>query len=212
MSQQINLYSPVFRKQSKVFSAITMVQGLGLIVLVIAVFYFYMAGQSTLLELNAEASAQQLKSDLERLKVYGARESPAERLKMLAERKKALEATLATQTQALEALKAGAFGRSEGYSDTLRALARVSVDGVWLTRVDFAAGSGELSLSGQAVRAELVPAYLERLRADKALRGQSFAVLEVTRTAAAPSAPGKPNAPALVAFTLSSGAEPPRAR
>jgi len=211
MSQQINLYSPIFRKQTKMFSATTMVQGLALIALVIAVFYYYVAAQSSLLELRVADSGQRLRSELERLKLYGAGESPAERLKQLAERKKVLEATLASQSQALAALKAGSFGRSEGYSDTLRALARVSVDGVWLTRVDFAAESGELSLSGRALRAELVPAYLERLRADRALSAQKFALLEVTRPPAA-AAPGKPPAPVVVDFTLSSGAEPPRAK
>jgi hypothetical protein len=153
MSQQINLYSPIFRKQTKMFSATTMVQGLGLIALVIAVFYYYVAAQSSLLELRVADSGQRLRSELERLKLYGAGATPAERLKLLAERKKVLEATLASQSQALEALKAGSFGRNEGYSDTLRALARVSVDGVWLTRVGFAEGSGELSLSGRAMRA-----------------------------------------------------------
>ena len=201
MSQQINLYSPIFRKETKVFSATTMLQGLGLIVLVVAVFYYYMSAQSSLLELRAAESAQQLKSELERLKVYGAQASPAERLRALAERRKALEATLGTQTQALEGLKAGAFGRSEGYSATLRALARVSVEGVWLTRVDFSEDGGELSLAGRALRADLVPAYLARLRADPALRQQDFTRLEVKRPA-----------PAFVEFTLSSGEEAPKAK
>ena len=201
MSQQINLYSPIFRKQTKVFSAITMLQGLGLIALVIAVFYYYMSAQSSLLELRAAESARHLKSELERLKVYGAHESPAERAKALAERKKLLETTLAGQTQALEGLKAGSFGRSEGYSGMLRALARVSVEGVWLTRVEFSEASGELSLAGRALRADLVPAYLARLRADPSLRKQEFAQLEVTRTA-----------PAFVEFTLSSGAQPAKTK
>jgi Tfp pilus assembly protein PilN len=205
VSQQINLYSPIFRKQTKVFSATTMLQGLGLIVVVIAVFYYYMSVQSSLLELRAAQSGQQLKSELERLKVYGTRESPAERLKALAGRKKELEAALGTHTQALAGLKAGAFGRSEGYSGTLRALARVSVEGVWLTRVDFAEDSGELSLAGRALRADLVPAYLARLRADASLRTQEFTRLEVTRPAPAQRAPGAAPALAFVEFTLSSG-------
>jgi Tfp pilus assembly protein PilN len=212
MSQQINLYSPIFRKQTKVFSATTMLQGLGLIALVIAVFYYYMSAQSSLLELRAAQSAQQLKSELERLKVYGARESPAERLKMLAERKKALEATLGTHAQALEGLKAGAFGRSEGYSGILRALARVSVEGVWLTRVQFSEDSGELSLAGRALRADLVPAYLARLRSDPALRTQEFTRLEMTRPAPAPRAAGAAPAPAFVSFTLAAGGEAPKAK
>jgi hypothetical protein len=201
VSQQINLYSPIFRKQTKVFSATTMLQGLGLIVLVVAVFYYYMSAQSSLLELRAAESGRQLRSELERLKVYGASDSPAERVKALAERKKALEDTLASQGQALQALKEGSFGRNEGYSGMLRALARVSVEGVWLTRLEFSEGSGELSLAGRALRADLVPAYLARLRADPSLRKQEFARLEVTRAA-----------PTFVEFTLSSGGERPKAK
>ena len=72
---------------------------------------------------------------------------------------------------------------------------------VWLTRVEFSEGSGELSLAGRALRADLVPAYLARLRADPSLRKQQFAQLEVTRTA-----------PAFVEFTLSSGGERPKAK
>jgi Tfp pilus assembly protein PilN len=212
MSQQINLYSPIFRRQTKVFSATTMLQGLGLIALVIAVFYYYMAAQSSLLELGAAQSEQQLKSELERLKVYGARESPAERLKMLAERRKALEATLSTHAQALEGLKAGAFGRSEGYSGMLRALARVSVDGVWLTRVEFSQDGGELSLAGRALRADLVPAYLAQLRRDPMLREQEFAHLEVTRPAPVAAAAGAAPPASFVDFTLSSGGEERKAK
>ena len=213
MSQQINLYSPIFRKQQKVFSATTMLQGVGLIVVVVAVFYYTLTLQSSLLEIRAANSSQQLKGELERLKAYGgARESPAERAKALAERKKTLEASLASQKQALEAFESGALGRTEGYASLLRALARVSVEGVWLTRIRLAEGSGELSLSGRATRADLVPVYLERLRSEQALRGQAFSRLEVTRAAAAPAAPGAAAAPSgasFVEFVLAAGEEAP---
>ena len=195
MSQQINLYSPIFRKQSKVFSATTMLQGLALIALVAGVFFYTLSLQSSLLEIRAAQSSRTLQAELERLKAYGAGEPPAARAKALAERKKALAAQLAAQAKALEALDAGGLGRSEGYSALLRALARRSMEGVWLTRIEFAEASGELSLAGRASRTELVPAYLERLRAEQALRGQTFSRLEVTRPAGMP----------FVEFTLSSG-------
>jgi Tfp pilus assembly protein PilN len=204
VSQQINLYSPVFRKQTKVFSAAAMLQGVGLIVLVIAVFYFYMAAQSSLLELRVVESAQLLKSELERLKVYGALESPAERARSVAERRKAVEDSLASQAAVLEMLQAS-FGRTDGYSELLRALARVSVEGVWLTRVQFSEAGGELSIAGRASRPDLVPVYLERLRGDRALRTQEFTQLELAR----PLAEAKPGAapPTYVEFMLSSTVE-----
>lgn len=207
MSQQINLYSPIFRKQTKIFSAVTMLQGLALIVVVVAVFFYYISLQSSILEIRAAESSRQLKSELERLKVHGARESPAERTKALAERKKGLEANLASQKQALAVFESGALGRAEGYSEILRALARLSMEGVWLTRIQFAEGRGELSISGRAARPELVAAYLERLRSEEALRGQEFSMLEVTRPAAAAAAPAPGTAPGVpfVEFVLSSG-------
>ena len=213
MSQQINLYSPIFRKQQKVFSATTMLQGVVLIVLVVGVFYYTLSLHSSLLEIRAADSSRQLQGELERLKAYGARESPAERSKALAERKKALEAGLASQTLALKAFESGALGRTEGYAPLLRALARVSVEGVWLTRIQVAEGSGELSLMGRATHAELVPVYLERLRSEQALRGQTFSRLEVTR-ASAQAAPGPGGAPAPAArawveFALLGGEDAP---
>jgi hypothetical protein len=195
MAQQINLYSPIFRKQSKVFSALTMLQGLALIAVVVAVFFGVVSAQTSLLEIRAADSARQLQAELERLKAYGAHETPAERAQSLAERRKKLEARLAAQRQVLAGFEGGAVGRIEGYSEPLRALARRSMEGVWLTRIEFAEASGELSLAGRATRAELVPAYLERLRGEQALSGHNFTRLEVTRPAKAP----------YVEFTLSSG-------
>jgi hypothetical protein len=195
VSQQINLYSPIFRKTPKVFSAVTMLQGLALIVVVVALFYYAMSLQSSVLETRAANSARELASELERLKALGAREAPAERAKALAERKKALEAQLANHQQALAALESGGVGRTEGYAELLRALARRSMEGVWLTRIEFAEAGGELSLAGRATRAELVPSYLERLRTERALGAHTFSRLEVTRPQGVP----------YVEFTLSSG-------
>lgn len=206
MSQQINLYSPLFRKQKKVFSAVAIAQAIGLVVLFIAVFYFYVAGQTSLLELRAVDSGRQLKSDLERLKVSATSESPEARAKTLSERKRKLEAALAERAQALQAMESSAPGRTEGYASILRALARLSMEGVWLTRVRFSDENGEASIIGRALRPGLVPVYLERLRSEERLRGQEFASLEITRQTT-PAAQGEsraaPQAGSLVEFVLS---------
>jgi len=197
MSQQINLYSPLFRKQKKVFSALAMLQAMAVIVVVVAAAYGFISMRTSLLEIQAADSTQRLKSELERLKVYGAHESPAERDKALAARRKSLEAALAARGRAVQALQEGELGRARGYSDPLRALARSAMGGVWLTRIEFSEHNGELSLVGRATRAELVARYLERLRAQAALRGQRFSSLEIRRQAAGKSAP-------FVEFALSS--------
>ena len=54
MSQQINLYNPLFLKREKHFSARTMVQALGIIALGLAALYVYVLVEST----KAECMAQ----------------------------------------------------------------------------------------------------------------------------------------------------------
>ena len=197
MSQQINLYSPLFRKQKKVFSALAMLQAMALVVAGVIGFYAYIALQSSLLEINVADAEQRLRSEIERLKVYGAGESPEALAKTLGERRKVLEATLAERHRTTQALAESGLGRNEGYSGALRALARLSMDGLWLTRIQFAEKDGEVAIAGLATHPERVAAYLERLRGEEALRGQAFSRLEIRR-------PPSGERPGVVEFLLSS--------
>lgn len=205
MSQQINLYSPLFRKQKKIFSGVAMAQATALVVIGVLAFYAYVSLQTSLLEIRVVDSGQRVRAEIERLKVYSATESPEVRAKALAEQKKKLEAALAERTRTVQALAESGLGRSDGYSASLRALARLSMQGVWLTRVQFAEKEGEVALVGLATHPELVAAYLERLRKEEALRGQAFSRLDIRR-------PPTPERPGVVEFTLSSAAPAPQGR
>lgn len=205
MSQQINLYSPLFRKQKKIFSGVAMAQATALVVIGVLAFYAYVSLQTSLLEIRVVDSGQRVRAEIERLKVYSTTESPEVRAKALAEQKKKLEAALAERTRTMQALAESGLGRSDGYSASLRALARLSMQGVWLTRVQFAEKEGEVALVGLATHPELVAAYLERLRKEEALRGQAFSRLDIRR-------PATPERPGVVEFTLSSAAPAPQGR
>lgn len=205
MSQQINLYSPLFRKQKKIFSGVAMAQATALVVVGVLAFYAYVSLQTSLLEIRVVDSGQRVRAEIERLKVYSTTESPELRAKALAEQKKKLEAALAERTRTVQALAESGLGRSDGYSASLRALARLSMQGVWLTRVQFAEKEGEVALVGLATHPELVAAYLERLRKEEALRGQAFSRLDIRR-------PATPERPGVVEFTLSSAAPAPQGR
>lgn len=205
MSQQINLYSPLFRKQKKIFSGVAMAQATALVVIGVLAFYAYVSLQTSLLEIRVVDSGQRVRAEIERLKVYSTTESPEVRAKALAEQKKKLEAALAERTRTVQALAESGLGRSDGYSASLRALARLSMQGVWLTRVQFAEKEGEVALVGLATHPELVAAYLERLRKEEALRGQAFSRLDIRR-------PATPERPGVVEFTLSSAAPAPQGR
>lgn len=81
----------------------------------------------------------------------------------------------------LAALDNGAIGETRGFSDFMRALAHQGVEGVWLTSFNVGAAGKDISISGRALRAELVPAYLKRLGQDPYFAGRSFASLDVAQ-------------------------------
>ena len=115
-----------------------------------------------------------------------------------------LEAQLQGRQQVLEALKSGAVGAPSGFSQYMLALSRQSLPGVWLTAFDFAAGATEVTLTGRALRPDLVPAYLQRLTQEAPLQGRRFASMVISQPARAADAKGGNATPAYVEFEISS--------
>jgi hypothetical protein len=79
----------------------------------------------------------------------------------------------------LAALDGEGLGNVAGFSAVLEGLARRRVAGVWLDGFGVRAGGGELALSGGALRPELVPRWLEGLRAEPGLAGRAFRTFEL---------------------------------
>jgi hypothetical protein len=103
----------------------------------------------------------------------------------LAARVNALSAEVAVHSQALELLRGGAAGQTTGFSPDLSALARHSVEGLWIHRVDLSGiGEPRMSLNGVAVNPTLVPGYLRGLGAEPALAGLRFDVFTIERPSA----------------------------
>lgn len=179
MSQQINLFNPVFLTQKKYFSAMTMVQALGLIVLGAALFYAYALYQVAQLSNQADQMSKRYAAEQARL-VSSSNEFSAQRsAETLDEELKRLEVQAAEQEKMLNLLKSGALGNTEGYSEYMRAFARQSVNGLWLTGFDITGDGAEMSLSGAALNPQLVPAYIQRLSKERIMHGKAFATLQM---------------------------------
>jgi len=102
---------------------------------------------------------------------------------------KQLEAQVAAQDAMLNLLKSGALGNTEGYSEYMRAFARQSINGLWLTAFDITGDGAQMSLSGAVLSPQLVPAYIQRLGKEKVMRGKTFSTLQMQqpkRTASGP--------------------------
>lgn len=216
MTQQINLLHAVAVKRAfRPTSATAMVYGvLGAAALTCAIAAYE---HSRLPALKSEARTVERafkEAQLALGKATAEREArktePADEAKLAQ-----LEAQLRSRREVADALDGGVVGTSAGFSRYMMALSRQSLAGVWLTGFDIAAGGSELSLSGRALSADLVPTYLQRLTQEPPLRGRRFASILISQPGATAPArserkddggdpPGRKAAP-YVEFVISSG-------
>ena len=202
MSQQINLFNPIFLKQKKYFSVLTMLQALGLIVLGSAVFYAYAVYQVAQLSRQADEMSKRYKAEQARLVNFTNEFSLQRSGQTLADELKQLEAQASAQEAVLTTLKSGVIGNTEGYSEYMRAFARQSINGLWITAFDIIGDGSQMSLSGAVVNPQLVPSYIQRLGREKVMRGKSFSTLQIQQ----PKDDGGRLVPRYVEFSLRSSA------
>ncbi|QAU34279.1 PilN domain-containing protein [Janthinobacterium sp. 17J80-10] len=179
MSQQINLFNPIFRQQKKYFSAVTMAQAIGLILLGAALLTAYAGYRSSRLSAEAAAASMQLKAAQDQLVQADAAFPPRQKSKVLEEQIKKMESEMASLQKVDNLLQAGEFGNTNGHAEYLRAFARQIIEGVWLTGFSIHGAGAEIGLQGRALRPELVPAYINRLKHEPVLQGKSFSALQI---------------------------------
>ena len=203
MSQQINLFNPVFLKQKKVFSAVNMLDALAL--LLVGVFAFYTYASITTLNLDRQSveTARQYDQAKLRLAQTGARYAPKTADAALEAEANNLQVQLSTRKAALDNLGIGALSHEAAYAEYMRALARQSLAGLWLTGFRFARGGAEIEIAGRALRPELVPAYIRGLNRERSMHGRAFESLSMTQgQAALPADASRPDAaPATYDYT-----------
>ena len=203
MSQQINLYNPLFLKKEKHFSARTMAQALGVVALAIAAVFAASLFQTRSAERLAAQYREQLTHEQGRLVALGQAGS-ASPSKALESEVAQLEAEIKVRRQTLQALNTGELGNTAGFSEFLAALGREALSGVWLTRVRIDDAGNGLLVEGRALRAELLPAYLKALSRESMMRGRRVTEMKVTASSAAAGQ----NAPArFVEFSLAAPLE-----
>lgn len=209
MSQQINLFNPVFLAQRKYFSTVTMLQALAGIFAGVLAIVAYSSFQLQALGREAVASKanlEQTKVNLERFKVMS---GPRQKSQALDEEIRRTESEIAGLRKITQIMQSSDFGSAKGYAEHFRALSRQIDDGIWLTSFDVQGSGARINLQGRALRPEMVPAFLSRLKNEPVLKGASFAVLEMSVPSEKPAAENTPGekrrpGPEYVEFTLQS--------
>ena len=155
MSQQINLLNPSLIKQKDFFNPTTIVITLGILLALMLGYYSYV--QKQLLLLTAQRSQIAL-------------------LEQIAQ----LEQKQAMQQQILQTVNQSSATPEKGYAALMRAFAKQSLDGLWLTSFTIDSQSEQLNISGRTLQGDLVPEYISRLGNEPALKGKLFAALNMS--------------------------------
>lgn len=212
MSQQINLFNPIFLKQKKYFSAVTMVQGLCLILLGCLLLTAYAEFQLSIRKREAAASSALLLKTQSQLITIAAQFAPHQSDPALDKQIKEAQDEIDAAQRVFDSLKSGEFGDTKGYSTYFRGFSREIVDGLWLTGISIYGAGHDINLSGRTVNPQLVPLFLAHLKREQEMQGKSFSTLEMEVAKPDPLPGTNPVAPTpilrapYIEFTLQSAA------
>jgi len=179
--QQINLYQPLFRKQEKIFSAKTMVQGALLVLTGVVLFYGYALWQTRALMAQLDSIQQRHDQVAQQTLELSRRYPERGKDQALAQQVETLRQQVQLRQQVVARLADRNEGNTAGYSDYLTGLARQRLPQLWLTHIGIRQGGRLLELDGSTLQADQVPLFLQRLTAEKAFAGAEFRYFTMNR-------------------------------
>jgi hypothetical protein len=212
VTQQINLFNPIFRKQKKYFSSMAMVQALAIICVACALLALDAGFRMQALAKQAAAADTLLAARQQRLTEVRVQFAPRQKSATIAAEIVEAQRELTMLQNATASVRRGGFGDTTGFSPYFRALARQSIEGLWLTDLHIAAGGALIGIQGNALQAPLVPQYMGRLATEPVMKGKSFATLAIdavlppplVRQVGGPAPAAAPAVPAYLTFSLQS--------
>ena len=181
MHQQINLYQPVFRKQQKVFSSLTLLQICAVVLLLLAVIaahtHWTLAGMETAAH-NLEQQSKDLAARMGVLEdTYRTPDTDAIDSEIAA-----LQKSIDQRNYLLQQFDKLVLRNRGGFAARFEALARLQVPGLWLEGVTVN-DDRQMEIRGMTLDPKLVPVYLQQLEQDGGLSGASFKAVSMTRVA-----------------------------
>jgi len=193
--QQINLYNPALEARRSALSFKGAVAGWVVIaVLVIAVAAYQTIRVRSVEQQERELAPQLATAQAEAVRLGSAMGSRRHDSRITEEIAR-LEAEVKGRQEVMQVLGSGGLGDTRGFSDHLKAFARQSFEGVWLTGLSIATAGRDVSVEGRALQAAYVPGYLKRLNGESAMQGHPFSELVIQEPAPDPAAktPVRPN-------------------
>lgn len=177
--QQINLYTDAF-KPLKVKLPLEQLILFPVLLLVILIagsvgLSIYLDDKKT--ELAGLKDKQAVMA--ERIQVLSEKANKLRQDDALVAANKRLKEIYSARESMIETLDRVVLKETEGFSETLVALARQKEKGLWLTSILLGSANNQMLLQGVTLRAELVPAYLQNLRQESSFIGRQFALFQL---------------------------------
>ncbi len=174
MHQQINFFQGGVGTEQQIFGATTLLMGGGVIVLAMVLTYVFALHKQSSIASELQLVSDQETAALERLQNVRPAMAAASGDKNWSEQLDDATRSLAEKELVFSLLRGTTLGDIQGFSRYLKSLALQDTDGLWLTHISLSALGDKTRLEGQALRAELVPAYLQKLAEEPPFATQRF--------------------------------------
>ena len=179
MHQQINLFQPVFRKQQKVFSAVTLVQISAAVLLLLILIAGHarwtlggMRETSAMLDAQVNSITQQMGV------LESAYQTPDTRA--LDDEIEQLRGDIEQRNFLLQQFDQLAVTHRSGFAAQFRTLAEIRLPGLWIEGVTVS-DDERVEIRGVTLDAKLVPRFLQLLEKQDDLSATSFETVSMTR-------------------------------
>jgi len=176
--QQINLYQPILRKQEKVFSAKTLLQGNLLVLGGLMLLFAYTLLQTQRLQSQLDEVTQQRNERVQNLNTLRAQYPEKVKDSTLQTKVEQLRKQLQNSQALLAAVQNYEDSPTEGFSGQLAGLSRQDLRSLWLTHIAVR-GQHQLVLEGSALSPQDIPILIQRLGVEPGFSGTSFQRVEI---------------------------------
>lgn len=181
MNQQVNFYQTRFRERTTRFPAALLLQVAASIIVTLFLLSTYASYQVNGVSNDLKLIAAQEAAAVQRLENLRTTVGEVVGETSWAERLEHASSELSEKEASLRLISGTELGDAKGFARHLEALARQTTPGLWLTNIALSAKGDRVWLQGAALRAELVPSYLQYLAGEEPFETQRFHRLEIDR-------------------------------
>ncbi len=181
MQQQINFYRSEYRTIRQEFSSGMLLATCGAIVVAMFAVYGFSMYKALDIERELKTVTAQEKTAIVRLENFQPGMDDGGGDQSWEQRLEEARRSLRDQQLVLGMVADSSLGDTQGFSHHLTSLARQDTEGLWLSYIRLSSLGDNTQLEGLALRADLVPAYLQRLAEEPPYATQRFTQFQIDR-------------------------------